>query len=159
MILRSLGISTFVASVSAASSLCAQALLPLTVEFPSGAAVELTLEDLDAMDQVAFTTTTIWTDGASEFSGVPLFVLLEALDVDGQTLKLSALNDYSVEMPLAELDPDAPILATRIDGETMSIREKGPFWVMYPFDKSAEYQTETNFARSVWQLKSLAIID
>ena len=72
---------------------------------------------------------------------------------------MSALNDYAVEMPVADLEEDAPILATRLNGETMTVREKGPFWIMYPFDRSTKYQTESNYARSVWQLQQLKLID
>ena len=137
----------------------AQNALPLEVSLVDGRAALLSIEDLDALDQIAFTTSTIWTDGSHEFSGVPVLALLKHLDARGTTLRMSALNDYAVEMPVSELESDAPILATRIDGQTMSVREKGPFWIMYPFDRHQEYQTELNFARSVWQLKKLELLE
>ncbi|MFK7842858.1 MAG: molybdopterin-dependent oxidoreductase [Sphingorhabdus sp.] len=121
--------------------------------------VEISLEALDDMDQVAFKTTTIWTDGENQFSGVPLKALLERLGAEGNEVQMIALNDYAVSMPISELEDDAPIVATRINGETMSVREKGPFWVIYPFDRDARYSTETNYSRSIWQLNRLKVIN
>ncbi|WP_238475629.1 oxidoreductase [Rhodophyticola sp. CCM32] len=120
---------------------------------------DLNLEALDALPQVEFTTTTIWTDDPVTFSGVPLSDILEAGDVDGTTLTMTALNDYAVEMPVAEIGDMYPIIATRMDGQTMSVRDKGPFWVVYPYDSDPDFQTETIYSRSIWQLNRLSVMD
>ncbi|MDJ0993141.1 MAG: oxidoreductase [Dinoroseobacter sp.] len=156
---RMLVAAIFVTSAALCVEANAQDTIPLEVELAGGQAIQLSLEDLDAMEQTEFTTTTIWTDGSNRFSGVSVLSLLQSVDAEGTTLQMSALNDYSVEMPLADLEDGAPILATRMDGETMSVREKGPYWIIYPFDRGARYQTESNFARSVWQLKQLKVLD
>lgn len=137
----------------------AQTGIPLEVELVNGAAIKLTLEELDAMDQVEFTTSTIWTDDQNTFSGVPVLAILRHVGAEGTILKMSALNDYAVEMPVSDLEEDAPILASRIDEKTMTVREKGPYWIMFPFDSDPKYQTESNFARSVWQLRQLKLLD
>lgn len=125
----------------------------------SGEGYVLSLEDLDALDQVEFATTTIWTGGVNEFSGVPVRALLEALELDGKTLRMTALNDYMVDVPVSELEEEVPIIATRLNGETMSVREKGPFWVVYPYDRSPDYQTELVYARSIWQLTGISVAE
>lgn len=131
----------------------------LKVVMSDGEEQSLFLDQLDAMEQVEFSTTTIWTDDEVHFSGVAVTHLLEVLGADGATLRISALNDYSVEMPVADLEDDAPIIATRMQGQTMSVRDKGPYWIMYPFDRDPEYRTEANYARSVWQLQMLTLLD
>ncbi len=131
----------------------------LYVERHDGSEVTLTLEELDALEQVEFSTTTIWTDGNVDFSGVSVWTVLGHADAAGETLKMVALNDYSIEMPVKDLDEAAPIIATRMNGETMSVRDKGPFWVIYPFDLDPGYATETNHSRSVWQLSRLVLIE
>jgi len=120
---------------------------------------DLDLQDLDALDQVAFETTTIWTDGEVSFSGVPLKTLLLQLQASGQTVEMIALNDYSVTMPIAELEDDAPIVATRMNGAPMSVRDKGPYWLVYPYDRDARYKSETTYSRSIWQLNRLRVTD
>ncbi len=133
--------------------------LQVTATSSQSVPVDLSLESLDALDQVEFTTSTIWTDGETQFSGVSLKVLLAHLDADGETIEMVALNDYAVTMPMAELEDDAPIVATRMDGETMSVRDKGPYWVVFPYDRDLKYSTETNYSRSIWQLNRLKVID
>lgn len=115
------------------------------------------LDELDSMQQVEFSTATIWTEGTALFSGVSVMRLLENVGAAGKTLRMSALNDYSVEMPVADLEEEAPIIATRMNGEIMPVREKGPYWIVYPFDSNPKYQTEATYARSVWQLKMLTL--
>jgi len=85
--------------------------------------------------------------------------LLTYLGVDGQSLEMVALNDYAVTIPVADLEDAAPILATRMNGETMSVRDKGPYWVVFPYDSDPKYSTETNYARSIWQLNRLKVVD
>jgi hypothetical protein len=117
------------------------------------------LATLDTLEQIEFTTTTIWTDENIVFSGVPLRALLTHLDLDGETIELVALNDYAVSMPIDAIEDNVPIIATRMNGETMSVRDKGPYWIVYPYDSNPVYQTETVYARSIWQLNRLNVVD
>ncbi len=146
---------------SAATPVLAQDALALQITAAASASepVELSLEALDALDQSTFTTTTIWTDGETRFSGVPLKALLAHLGAQGSTVEMVALNDYAVTMPIAELEDDAPIIATRMNGETMSVRDKGPYWVVFPYDSDPKYKTEVNYSRSIWQLNRVRVID
>lgn len=111
------------------------------------------------MEQVTFRTSTIWTDGEVSFSGVPLKALLASIDADGTAVEMVALNDYKVVMPLADLEDNAPIIATRLDGKTMSVRDKGPYWIVFPYDQDPKYQTETIYSYSIWQLNQLKTVD
>ncbi len=119
----------------------------------------LDLEELDAMPQTEFSTSTIWTDEIVHFSGVTLFDLLNNFDIEGTEIEFVAVNDYIATIPFAEITPEAPLIATRMNGATMSVRNKGPFWVVYPYDAAMIYRTEVNFTRSVWQLSALNISD
>ena len=148
-------------ALSMTTSALGQDVIPLQVSTSATDApvIELSLETLDSLDQITFSTTTIWTEGDVQFSGVSLKALLAYLDVDGQSLEMVALNDYAVTMPVADLEDVAPILATRMNGETMSVRDKGPYWVVFPYDSDPKYSTETNYARSIWQLNRLKVVD
>lgn len=119
----------------------------------------MTLEALDALKQHEFTTTTIWTDGPITFSGVPLKELLMEVDAMGNSVELVALNDYSVSIPMDDVEDTVPIVATRMNGEPISVRDKGPFWIVFPFDSDPKYRTETIYARSIWQLSRLKVVD
>jgi hypothetical protein len=76
---------------------------------------------------------------------------------DGRFLA-TAINDYSVEIPLSDAVEGGPIIAYLMDGEEMSIRDKGPLWVIYPYDSDADFRSEVVFSRSIWQLDRLEIL-
>ncbi|RYH00550.1 oxidoreductase, partial [Salipiger sp. IMCC34102] len=64
-------------------------------------------------------TSTIWTDGVHEFTGVALSDLVELLEVDGGTLLATAINDYTVEIPVSDAVEGGPIIAYQMDGAEM----------------------------------------
>lgn len=114
---------------------------------------------IEAMGVVTVHTGTIWTDGTSEFQGVELSRLLAHLGADGTTLRLTALNDYAVDIPATEAVEGGPVLAFRMDGKDLSPRDKGPLWMIYPYDVNTAYKNEVSYSRSVWQLSSIEVLD
>jgi hypothetical protein len=126
-------------------------------EYPDGV-IKLDVGRLAAIGRDEIVTSTIWTDGPHRFSGVMLRDLVDYLAIEAGTLRLHALNDYAVEFPTEEATDDAPILAYEMDGLAMSVREKGPIWVLYPFDDGPEYRTDTTFSRSIWQLDRIDVL-
>ena len=114
---------------------------------------------LKSLGAVTFRTTTIWTEGEHAFTGVPLHVLLEQLGVSTGTIKATAINDYSVAIPVTDAVPSGPIVAYEMDGKPMSRREKGPLWIVYPYDASPDCRTEVIYSRSIWQLDRLEIVE
>lgn len=122
---------------------------------PEGAQFDLAM--LEALGTEEFETTTIWTDGPQVFRGVPLHRLIETLQAEGAVIAASALNDYMVEIPLTDAVEGGPILAFEQNGEELSVRDKGPLWVVYPYDAVTAYQTEVIYTRSIWQVKQMEI--
>lgn len=120
---------------------------------------EFDLAMLRGLGVTRITTNTIWTDGASSYEGVPLSAVLRAVEATGALVTATALNDYSVTFPVAEVETSAPIIAFLRDGLPMSVRDKGPLWVIYPYDDSPAYRTEMVYARSIWQLDRLRLHD
>jgi hypothetical protein len=115
-------------------------------------------DDLEALRQVSYRTSTIWTTGVLEFRGVPVAEVLKAAGATGAKIVLSASNDYVAEMPMDEVTPDVPMVALTIDGVPMTRRDKGPLWVVYPYDLSTAYQSEVVYTRSVWQLERIEVL-
>ena len=102
-------------------------------------------------------TTTPWYDGPRRFSGPLGQAVIDSIGATGTTLRVTAINDYITDIPLADLMEYPVILATRLDGERMSVREKGPIFVIYPFDEAPELNNETYYGRSAWQVKSIEV--
>jgi hypothetical protein len=115
------------------------------------------LAALQAMPISSFVTATMWTEGEQSFEGVSLHSLLDMLDVTSGKVLASAINDYRIEIPLADITPEAPIIAYLRNGEEMTVRDKGPLWIVYPYDSDPQYQSEVVFSRSIWQLNRIEI--
>ena len=114
---------------------------------------------LDGLPRHSFATSTIWTEGVNTYEGVLLTDLLAAVGATGTNILAKALNDYEITFPVAEATVEGPLLAYRTNGEPMSVREKGPIWVIFPFDAVEAFRTEQTYARSIWQLDRIAVTD
>lgn len=113
---------------------------------------------LDALPQHAFTTSTPWFKVPRHFSGPLLRDVLAAAGAgNARTLKAVALNNYKAEIPAEDARSFKMIMATRLDDKPMSLREKGPLFIVYPFDDSAELRQERYYSRSAWQLRALEV--
>lgn len=100
---------------------------------------------------------TPWTEGEVSFSGPFLREVLKAAGAKGTKLKVKALNDYAAEVPAEDAELDT-ILATKMNGEPMSVRDKGPLMLVYPFDLDKGLYNEKYFGRSVWQIKEIEVL-
>lgn len=118
---------------------------------------EFDIDMLRELGESEITTETIWTPGTIVFTGVRLETLLEAVGATGDTIDATAINDYSVEIPVSDATAGGPIVAYEMDGKRMSRRDKGPLWIIYPFSTSSDYRTEVIYSRSIWQLDRLMI--
>lgn len=114
---------------------------------------------LSALPATEFVTTTIWSEGPQTFVGVELKVILDFLGVDGGMLHATAINDYTVEIPVDDAVAGGPIIAYKLNGDVMSVRDKGPLWVIYPYDRSVDYRTEVVYSRSIWQLDRINVVN
>lgn len=118
----------------------------------AGSTVEYSLADLRALPAVSFETRTIWTSGRQQFTGVSLAELVALAGVREGWIHAHAMNDYAVEIPLTDAVEGGAIVAYERNGKEMSLRGKGPLWIVYPFDSNPEYRTEKTYTRSIWQL-------
>ncbi|ALN74988.1 hypothetical protein [Aureimonas sp. AU20] len=119
--------------------------------------VPLDLADIDALPQTSFRTTTPWTEGVVEFSGVLLQDCLAASGITGDKLHLVALNDYEAEADRTDMANAEALLATRQNGRVMTIADKGPVFLMFPFDRRSDLQRRSYYAQAVWQLAEVNI--
>lgn len=132
-----------------------QAVLTITGDIATtnvGNSLQFDVNLLSHLPQTSFSTSTIWTEGVIRFQGVLLKDVLRAAGAKGKVVTLTATNDYQISMPLDEIADDAPLLAYLENGEQISLRDKGPIWVVYPYDSKVTYRSEEAYSRSVWQL-------
>ncbi|MEQ5868305.1 molybdopterin-dependent oxidoreductase [Sagittula sp. NFXS13] len=117
------------------------------------------LDMLTSMNTVTYETETIWTDGVQTFTGVLLSDLMDRLGAEGSSLSAMAINDYAVEIPSSDWVETGPIIAYHQNGAPMSVRDKGPLWIIYPYDDNDAYQSEVIYSRSIWQLDRIKVLE
>lgn len=153
-------------AICAAASLpvpaSAQASASLTVSGKIGEggptrSVVLDLAALERLPQHSFSTNSPWTKRPHKYTGPLLRDVLALVKSSGTQIHAIALNEYKVTIPVEDARRFDMILAHRIDDKPIPIRERGPFFVIYPFDQRPELQGVDYYNRSIWQLKSILI--
>lgn len=112
---------------------------------------------LEALPQHSFTTRTPWYDRPVKFTGPLLSDVLALTKAKGTSISASAINDYTIRIPVADAQAHGILVARLLDDQPMAVRDKGPLFVIYPFDSKAELRSSTYYERSIWQLKRMSI--
>jgi hypothetical protein len=123
-----------------------------------GALAQFDMAMLAALPQHSFSTRTPWFAEARRFTGPLLRDVLAAAGAQGSTLRLIALNDYRIDMPFDDVQQYDVLLARLLDDRPMAVRDKGPLFVIYPFDSLSELRSATYYSRSAWQLRTIDVL-
>jgi hypothetical protein len=113
---------------------------------------------LERLPQHSFVTRTPWYAEPRKFTGPLLRDVLAAAGAQGTLLRATALNDYSVDLPFDDVQRYQVLLARLLDDRPMAVRDKGPLFIIYPFDSEPALRNAVFYSRSAWQLKSLEVL-
>ncbi len=120
-------------------------------------ATDLAIEDLQAIGVSEVRTTTPWTTGVKTFKGVLARDLMAYLQATGDVVTAAAVNDYSAVIPLSDFSRYDVLIAWEMEGRRLSLRDKGPLWIVYPLDQNPEVGKKEVQGRWVWQLNRLEV--
>jgi hypothetical protein len=123
----------------------------------AGSSAQFDMQMLEQLPQRSYVMQTPWYSTPRKFTGPLLRDVLAACGAQGSNLRATALNDYRVDLPFEDTQRFDVLLALRLDDKPMTVRDKGPLFIVYPFDSSAELRTTIYYSRSAWQLKSLEV--
>ncbi|MBO6521366.1 MAG: molybdopterin-dependent oxidoreductase [Rhodospirillales bacterium] len=133
-------------------------ILTVSGKIAGGGKRDFTLEDLEKIGMTSFVSPNNWMEGTHKFEGVPFQKFLETVGAAGTSLMVVALNEYEAEIPMSAVKGKPALLVTRIDGETISVREKGPVWILYPqTDDYPDYKKPPFTHYMVWQLRNIDV--
>jgi hypothetical protein len=113
---------------------------------------------LERLPQQSIVTSTPWYSQPRKFTGPLLRDVLAACGAQGTLLRATALNDYRVDLPYDDAQRFGVVLARLLDDRPMAVRDKGPLFIIYPFDSEPALRNAVYYSRSAWQLKSLEVI-
>ena len=112
---------------------------------------------LQALGTAAITTRTPWYNGPVQFEGVPMVRLMDAVGAEGEKVTAVALNDYSMDIPLSDFTRFRVLLAMLRDGAPMPANERGPLFIVYPYDADSALRSPLYYGRSVWSVAQLIV--
>lgn len=130
----------------------------LTVNGHVEQSVQFDLHTLKQLPEHEILTQNPWEEGAHRYVGFDPNDLLKQLSANANVIRLTAFNQYITEIPLADFDDVQATIAYEMDGEEMSVRNKGPLMVVYDFDQYPELRNEAYYGRSIWQIQSLEVL-
>jgi hypothetical protein len=122
---------------------------------PNGAEFDLAM--LEKLPQTTFTTQTPWNKRPVKFTGPLLRDVLAAAKATGATLNAVAVNDYKTAIPASDTQKFDMVLAHKINDQAISVRTKGPLFIVYPYDSNPELKNQAYINRSAWQLRYLVV--
>jgi hypothetical protein len=82
---------------------------------------------------------------------------MKLVGAKGTTIRIVALNDYVTTIPLDDFKKFKVILAMKRDGNFITVREKGPLFIIYPYDSDPQLQSQTYYTRSAWQVSEIIV--
>ncbi|MEZ4728826.1 MAG: hypothetical protein R3E79_16960 [Caldilineaceae bacterium] len=137
--------------------------LILTVTGKVGAANH---EDTIVMDRatleeaglVEYTVSDPFEERPVRYRGVLMRDLLALWQVaaDAQTVRLTAINDYKIDIPIAEFRQYPILFALQADGVYMQPDYRGPAMLVYPVN-SYEFDLIAVQRNWIWQIKTIDI--
>ncbi|MGB5808489.1 MAG: molybdopterin-dependent oxidoreductase, partial [Castellaniella sp.] len=119
----------------------------LTVD-SQGRQTRFDMRMLEALPQRTYKVATPWYLRPVSFQGPLLRDVLAAAGASGTHIEAVAVNDYTADIPFEHAEAYDVIIALRMDGKPMSPRDKGPLFVVYPYDRLPPEMREKSFELS-----------
>ncbi|WP_171887571.1 MULTISPECIES: molybdopterin-dependent oxidoreductase [Serratia] len=122
----------------------------------------LSAKEFNTLEKSHIKTTTSWTvpGHVVDFEGVKFKDLLKLVGARGKTLRMRALNDYWVDIPVSDIEQFDILLANKMDGSPLKVRDFGPYFVIYPMDKFYDKLNSPTFqARHIWQVSGITVLE
>lgn len=124
-----------------------------------GDALVLDMATIESLGTVEYTVEDVEAEGGEvTFTGVLLedVLALAGMGDDAATLHTGAVNDYTVDIPATDVTEYPVLLATRVDGERMTIERFGPLRVVYP-THAFDLEPTVYGPRWIWQLVTIDV--
>ena len=123
-----------------------------------GDALRFDISTLEQLGLVEYSVHDPWLKDTFTYTGVLLSDLLKYAGTfhTARSVHMVALDDYQVDIPIADINKWPILLATRSNGEYLSVDSYGPTRIIYPYGSHTIDQTSHNDLW-IWSLKSIEV--
>ena len=133
-----------------------EALPGVAVRLPNGRERTLTVRELESLGTWQVRTTSPWEEGEIVAEGPLLRDVLAHVGLDGaERILVRSADAYAPIIPREDWQDFPVILATRLDGQLLGRRHKGPTRIVYPLLQYPELASPQNPSRWVWLIASI----
>jgi len=125
----------------------------------SGSSLQFDMKTLESIGVVQYKVDDPFAKKNILYAGVLLSQLLKVAGVasDATTLTLRALDDYSTDMKISDVNKWPILIATRADNEYMPVDKNGPLISVFPFNDFPEIDHVTYDAQWLWALAGITV--
>lgn len=121
-------------------------------------ALDVTAAELAKMKMHRYKAVLPGGTGQMQDVGGPLIrEIFAAAGITGTKITARALDGYELDIPMEDVQNYDVVAAVEVDGKPLSVRDRGPAWIVYPTVDHPELKDALYEARSVWQLKELIV--
>ena len=108
-----------------------------------GNALSFDIPTLERLGLVEYSVQDPWLNETFTYTGVLMSDLLKYAGTfhTAQSVHMVALDDYQVDIPIADINEWPILLATRSNGEYLSVDNYGPIRIIYPYGSHSIDQT------------------
>ena len=123
-----------------------------------GDTLNFDIPTLERLGLVEYSVHDPWLKETFTYTGVLMSDLLKYAGTfhTAQSVHMVALDDYQVDIPIADIKKWPILLATRVNGEYMSVDNYGPTRVIYPYGSHSIDPTSHNDLW-IWSLRSMEV--
>ena len=131
----------------------------LSVSDADGRTMEFSRLELSQIPQTRFVTAAPFLKTPTAVEGPSVSQLLRAFGA-GRTfhrIEIVALNSYLVTADIQQLEADGAILVIRQDGAFLPLSEKGPAYLLFPFDDRPALKDKSHYGLCIWQISQIRL--
>ena len=114
---------------------------------------------LEKLGLISYKNSNRWYKDPVTYVGVLGSTLLKVIGIpkNATKLKLRAVNDYIIDIPLEDFERWPVMFALKLNGDYLTLRDKGPIWVVYPTHLDEALSGPEHSGKWIWQLKSMIV--
>jgi hypothetical protein len=124
----------------------------------SGETLKFDMATIEQLGLVEYTVEDPWAEAQVTYTGVLMSDLKKYAGVSAAatSIQMTALDDFSVDISVADIDRWPIMLATRTNGDYMDIENAGPTRIIFPYHTEA-FELEAYNKFWIWNLKSMDV--
>lgn len=129
----------------------------LTLTDSAGQTRNFSLPDIERLGTYRLYTETFWPGEGGNYEGVLLKDLLATVNIEGvDAILVEAIDGYAQSLPRRDWERWPTLVATRKEGQPMTVRNKGPLRIIFPMESDPELQNRDMGAHWVWMIRFIA---